>query len=161
MLAKDVMLPTTEVVHLDQSLLDAGIRLRRFQLPALPVVDGDEIVGLLTAEALEEQAAAPDNDLAETAVRDRMSAEVAFCRNDESVAAARRLIEAGGHSHLLVIDGKGRLCGLIAAHDLDAEAEGEAEAEDPHVVKTPGRATGSRLHQPPGFSVKPVIKPQR
>jgi CBS domain-containing protein len=161
MLAKDVMLPTTEVVHLDQSLLEAGIRLRRYRLPALPVVDGDEIVGLLTAEALEKQAAAPDNDLAETAVRDHMSAEVAFCRTDESVAAARRLIEEGGHSHLLVTDGKGRLCGLIAAHDLGAEAAGEAESEDPHVVKTPGRATGSRLHQPPGFSVKPVIKQPR
>src|SRR3546814_7766478 len=53
MLAKDCMLPTTEVVHLDQSLIDAANRLRLFSLPVLPVVDGDEIVGLLTFEAVE------------------------------------------------------------------------------------------------------------
>lgn len=161
MLAKDVMLPTTEVVHLDQSLHDASIRLRRFRLPALPVVDGDDIVGLLTAEAVEEMAAVPENDLAETAVRDHMSAEIAFCRTDESVETARRLIQQGGHRLLLVIDGEGRLCGLIAAGDTGAEDKATADATDEHVVKTPGRATGSRLHQPPSFSVKPVIKQQR
>jgi CBS domain-containing protein len=158
MLARDIMQPTSEVVHLDQNLLDAGIRLRQKRLSALPVVDGDEIVGLLTRQAVYEKAASPDNDLANTAVRDHMTAEIAFCQADDSAEVARRLMEEGGHSRLLVIDGKGQLCGLIVADDADEREEHEEDAGDEHVVKTPGRARGSDLHKPPSFSVKPVVK---
>src|SRR3546814_5150212 len=91
LLAKDCMLPTTEVVHLDQSLIDAANRLRLFSLPVLPVVDGDEIVGLLTIEAVEARQRLSPEDLAETAVRDHMSAEVAFCRTDESMETVRAI----------------------------------------------------------------------
>lgn len=157
MLARDIMQPTTEVVHLDQSLLDAGIRLQQARLAALPVVDGDEIVGLLTRQAIEDKVVSLDNDLANTAVRDHMSAEIAFCQDDESAETARRLMDEGGHSRLLVVDRQGRLCGIIAAGDAGHQEE-ETATDDEHVVKTAGRGTGSRPHQPPGFSVRPVIK---
>ena len=157
MLARDIMQPTTEVVHLDQTLLDAGIRLQQARLAALPVVDGDEIVGLLTRQAIEDKVVSLDNDLANTAVRDHMSAEIAFCQDDESAETARRLMDEGGHSRLLVVDRQGRLCGIIAAGDAGPQEE-EGAADDEHVVKTGGRGSGSRPHQPPGFSVKPVIK---
>ena len=158
MLAKDLMLPTTEVVHLDQSLKDAADRLRRFGLPLLPVVDGDEIVGVVTGEALEEMAAA-EVDLAHTAVRDHMSAEVSFCRPDESVQTARAIMEKGGHRRLLVVDDKGRLCGLLASTDAEARGNDKSVgAAAGRTVKTPGRATGGPLHRPPNFSTKPVIK---
>jgi len=158
MLARDLMRPTTEVVHLDQNLLDAGIRLRQQRLLALPVVDGDEIVGILTREAIYEKAASPDNDLANTAVRDHMTAEIAYCQADESADTARRLMEEGGHTRLLVVDRKGQLCGIISAQEEEDFIEGEEESDEEHVVKSPGRATGSAPHQPPSFSVKPVIK---
>src|SRR3546814_10798575 len=89
MLAKDCMLPTTEVVHLDQSLIDAANRLRLFSLPVLPVVDGDEIVGLLTFEAVEARQRLSPEDLAETAVRDHMSAEV---RSEEHTSELQSLM---------------------------------------------------------------------
>lgn len=157
MLVRDIMQPTSEVVHLDQSLLDAGIRLQQAKLAALPVVDGDEIVGLLTRRAIEDKVISLDNDLANTAVRDHMSAEIAFCHDDESVETARRLMDEGGHSRLLVIDRQGRLCGIIAAGDAGPQEE-KGMQDEAHKVKTAGRSTGSRPHQPPDFSVKPTIK---
>lgn len=157
MLARDIMQPTTEVVHLDQTLLDAGIRLQQARLAALPVVDGDEIVGLLTRKAIEDKVVSLDNDLSNTAVRDHMSAEIAFCHDDESAETARRLMDEGGHSRLLVVDRQGQLCGIIAAGDAGPQEEVGAKDEG-HVVKTAGRGTGSRPHQPPSFSVTPVIK---
>src|SRR3546814_7078150 len=89
---------------LDQSLIDAANRLRLFSLPVLPVVDGDEIVGLLTFEAVEARQRLSPEDLAETAVRDHMSAEVAFCRTDESMATVRAMMREGAHHHLLVLE---------------------------------------------------------
>lgn len=158
MLARDLMQPLTEVVHLDQNLLDAGIRLRQEGVAALPVVDGDEIVGILTREAIYEKAASPDNDLANTAVRDHMTAEIAFCQADESADTARHLMQEGGHTQLLVVDRKGQLCGIISAREGEGIAEGDEESDDDHVVKTTGRAKGSRPHQPPDFAVKPTLK---
>jgi CBS domain-containing protein len=156
MQVKDCMLATTEVVHLDQNLRDACDRLRRFHIPALPVVDGDEIVGLLSAEAVEEMTAAPDDDLGNIAVRDHMSAEIAFCRADEPIETARSIMQDDGHDRLLVLDGKGRLCGLLLAEDVGAGRK--ADTATPHVVKTPGRAKGGKLHQPDSYSVRPIVK---
>lgn len=160
MLARDLMQPISEVVHLDQNLLDAGIRLREEGLAALPVVDGDEIVGILTREAIYEKAASPDNDLANTAVRDHMTAEIAVCQAEESAETARRLMEEGGHTRLLVVDREGQLCGIIAAQERGEGRVGKEEerVDDDHVVKTPGRAKGSAPHQPPDFAVRPTIK---
>lgn len=157
MLAKDLMQPTTEVVHLDQNLLDARNRLHRFALPVIPVVDGDEIVGLLTAKALAQAAAAPESDIANTAVRDHMSADIAFCHPDEDVETARTIMQQGGHDHLLVIDGSGQLCGLLSADAIGDGATKETAAPG-HVVKSAGRAKGGRPHRPATFSVKPIVK---
>lgn len=156
MQARDRMLATTEVVHLDQNLLDARARLERFGLPALPVVDNDEIVGLLTAEAIERTAAASPDPLGEIAVRDHMSAEIAFCYGDESIERARTIMQEGGHDRLLVLDRDGKLCGLLAAEDVGPGDK--AESGTSHIVKTAGRATGGTPHQPDSFSVKPVVK---
>jgi CBS domain-containing protein len=162
MLARDMMQPTSEVVHVDQTLMDAGIRLRRRALPALAVVDGDEIVGLLSAETVERKMAATENDLGDAKVRDHMSAEVAFCRADESLETARAVLRDGDHAYLLVTDSKGRLCGLLSAAQIDAQGDaagtGDAAAADAHVISTPGRAKGDKPHKPGTYSVNPKLK---
>src|SRR3546814_19702014 len=82
-----------------------------------------------------------------------MSAEIAFCRPDEDVETARAIMQQGGHDRLLVIAGKGQLCGLLSAEDI---GQGGTQTAAPgHVVKTAGRAKGGWPHHPDTFSVKP------
>jgi CBS domain-containing protein len=161
MQVKNAMRPTSEVVHVDESLLDAAIRLRRGKLAAVAVVDGDEIVGLLTASAVAEKLASPDNDLGVAAVRDLMSAEIGFCHGSETIDAAGRVMAEGGHDHLLVVDGDGKLCGVLSAEKLPgggkSRAAGHKRAQD-HVVETTGRAKGDTLHHPNNYSVTPRLK---
>lgn len=162
MRAKDLMYKTTEVVHVDQTLMDASIRLQRRGLPALAVVDGDEIVGLITAETMKRKSAAPDNDLAAAKVRDHMSAEIAFCHAGEDIATARAVLQEGGHDYLLVTDSDGHLCGLISAAQIDTHdrngSKGDREVAREHLVDSPGRATGDELHAPDTYSVDPKLK---
>lgn len=158
MQVKEVMQPTSEVVHLDQSLLDAGIRMRRYSLSALAVVDGDEIVGLVTSDDIEASASQEDNDLSHKAVRDHMSAEIAFCRPTESIETARTIMRERGVTRLLVLDDHRRFCGLVTAEAMErGSEEPEASASD-HVVTTPGRRSGGALHQPDNYSLKPRLK---
>jgi CBS domain-containing protein len=163
MQVKDLMQPTTEVVHVDQSLLEAETRLRRFRLPALAVVDGDEIVGLLTARAVENEMTARGDKLAEAMVRDHMSTEVAFCRGDETAEVALGVMQEGGYSRLLVTDDAGRLCGTITLQRLAGRVRPQGDqrtaAPERHRVETSGRAGGGKLHRPESYSVKPIIKP--
>lgn len=161
---KDIMQATREVVHVDENLLDASIRLRRGQLPALAVVDGDEIVGILTEAAIAAKAASPDNDLAGSAARDLMSAEVGFCRAGESLETARTVMAEEGHDHLLVTGRDGKLCGVLARARL-APLEQASQQQSPggrgyksHVVRTPGRAKGDKPHRPNNYSVEPKLK---
>lgn len=165
MQVKSIMQPTAEVVHVDENLLDAAIRLRRNSLPALAVVDGDEIVGILTAAAVEAKLTSPDNDLGVAAVRDLMSAEVGFCHASESLETARRVMTEEGQAHLLVTGHDGKLCGVLSAGRLagSAEATGERTAKGetsdrPHVVATGGRAKGDKPHRPNNYSVEPKLK---
>lgn len=161
MQVKDIMQTTREVVHVDENLLDASIRLRRGKLPALAVVDGDEVVGILTEATISEKAASLENDLAGSAARDLMSAKVGFCRGSEDVETARKVMAEEGHSHLLVTDLKGKLCGLLAQSDLPAGARppaGVSPEAKAHVVETAGRAKGDKPHRPNNYSVTPKLK---
>lgn len=162
MRARDLMQRTSEVVHVDQSLLEALIRLRRYDLPAIAAVDGDEIVGLLSAEAIEKKAASPDNDFVRVAVRDLVSTEIAFCRADEDTETARTVMQEGGHDHLLVTDPAGKLCGILSRERLlggsEARDNGASGEERAHVVESSGRAKGDSPHHPPNFAVGPRLK---
>ncbi|WP_340119897.1 CBS domain-containing protein [Pelagibius sp. 7325] len=158
MQVKEFMQPTSEVVHLDQNLLDAGIRMRQYRLSALAVVDGDEIVGLLTPDDIEATASQKDNDLSRKAVRDHMSAEIAFCRPTENIETARTIMRERGFTRLLVLDDHRRLCGLVTAEDLKRVGEEPEASASEHVVTTPGRRGGSELHQPDSYSLRPRLK---
>ncbi|MEQ9607888.1 MAG: CBS domain-containing protein [Kiloniellaceae bacterium] len=158
MQVKEFMQPTSEVVHLDQSLLDAGIRMRQHRLSALAVVDGDEIVGLLTSDDIEANASQKDNDLSRKAVRDHMSAEIAFCRPAESVETARTIMQERGFTRLLVLDDQGRFCGLVTAKDIECVGEEPRASTSDHVVTTHGRRGGSEMHQPDDYSLRPRLK---
>jgi CBS domain-containing protein len=158
---KDIVKTTSEVVHVDENLLDAAIRLRRDRLPALAVVDGDEIVGILTAAAVEAKLAAPDNDLGVAAVRDLMSAEIGVCHGSETIDTARRVMAGQGHQHLLVVDSDGKLCGVLSAADVQGDSKvtpGRDSAAQDHTVATAGRAKGDTLHHPNNYSVTPKLK---
>lgn len=160
---KDIMQATREVVHVDENLLDASIRLRRARLPALAVVDGDEIVGLLTEAAIEKKAASPDNDLAASAARDLMSVRIGFCRENESLGSAKATMEEGDCSYLLVTGPDGKLRGLLSRERLTASGHGIDETsasgrqDKPHVVDTPGRAKGDKPHRPNNYSDTPKL----
>lgn len=167
----DLMRPIDEVVHLDQDLHEAHVRMRRFQTSFLPVVDGDEIVGLLTAgdvprnvrgdprlEASQDRSAK---------VRDHLTKDIAFCYRDDDLETAQAVIRESGHRRLLVTDREHQLVGLITEERLVAASgrrrpSGPRAAARPEVearlAKRSGRATGSRPGRIVVYAVKPKLK---
>jgi CBS domain-containing protein len=163
---KDVMQSTSEVVHVDQSLHEAGLRMRDAGLPFLPVVDADEIVGVLSLEELAGEALDPESDLGKAKVREHLSTELAFCREDDELKAARALMQNTDHERLVVTDQERQLSGILTLASTIAALQQEDGNDAPRqrvnpaerLVDTPGRAKGDPDRQPEAYSAKPKIK---
>ena len=95
--------PVREIIHADQEMDEAALRLSLQEHPVLPVADGDEIVGVLARSELARAAKEQNRDVRITA-RVMMTTNLAFCYLDDDVATARALMDKHGCNHLMVVD---------------------------------------------------------
>ena len=163
---KDLMRPIHEVVHMDQDLRDAYVRMRDFRVPFLPVVDGDEIVGILTARDIYAGTRAEVSKSQEIKVRDRLSREIAFCYESDDLETALAVVDASGQRRLLVTDEERHLVGFITldwiAASLRKHGAKRAPGTKPEVrdrlAKASSRAEGNRPGSIGVYAVRPKIK---
>lgn len=177
---RDVMREVSEMAHPDHDLGEARDRLDGAAASMLPVVDGEEVVGVLTRDAVidhlgkerlgkanprggagDEHAGPP-----EAHVADIMVANLPVCRPDESVGDVAAVIEREARSGLLVVDGNDELIGIVLREDLEHEgavfsrASDAAEAPEAtvHSLKSASRAAAGRPGQPKSYAVKPRVR---
>jgi CBS domain-containing protein len=99
-----------------ESLHEVAARMRADGVSALPVLNGEDLVGIVTERDL--VAALVDGlDVRKTPVSARMTAQpTAASPDDEVSAAAFQMVELGVR-HLPVVE-EGRVVGIISARDL-------------------------------------------
>jgi CBS domain-containing protein len=161
-IVKQVMCRDPAVVHVDQPLVEAARRMRGGDVGALFVVDGDELVGMVTDRDLVLRGVATGRDPLAVAVIDVMTRHVVFCEEHCSLEEAGRLMARQQIRRLAVVDGDRELVGVLSLGDL-ARAETPppiacaaalgAICEKTTTAKTPARedATGGRRRgSPPG-----------
>ena len=116
MRVSELMQPEVWQTFPDESLVDAAIRMRDHGVGSLAVVDGDDLVGILTERDLlwaMADGAAPNV----TRVSTYMSAPAVVVAPDMEVLAAGRLMVKYDVRHLPVAGG-GQLLGMVSARDL-------------------------------------------
>ncbi len=91
----EVMRRSIEVVHLHEPLTRVRERFDAAGLDAMPIVDGDRIVGILGQADLE-QALGSRIDVEASAVRDLDAPEAAHCLETHSVEEARAVMDSAG-----------------------------------------------------------------
>jgi CBS domain-containing protein len=128
--------PVREIIHADQELDEAALKLSLQEHPVLPVADADQIVGVL---ARAELARAPkeENPEARVTARVMMTTDLAFCYLDDDVTTARAMMDKHGCNHLLVVDRAGVLVGTLEGDDLPPAGPRATESvqERPEVVE--------------------------
>lgn len=156
--ARAVMAVDPAVVHVDDTLTEARARLRDAPVPVLVVLDGDEVVGVLTARAVASGPRGTD------AVRDRLMTEIAFCRDGDALARAGDVMEREGTDFLLVLDSRDRLAGILSRSALASVPRHSAGPGDEpaqagrRVSVSAGRATGGAPGRPRGYSIAPALR---
>jgi CBS domain-containing protein len=125
----DVMKRDLPTADPQASIRDAALEMRRSRMRALPVCDGDRLVGIVTDWDLVE-ALAGEGDPSGRPVADFMSTELVAVAPDATLSDAADLMAEHEVHHLLVRDGD-RLEGMV---HLDVEWSQLSNAGGPPVA---------------------------
>ncbi len=121
----ELMTKGLETIEADATLRAAAERMRSFGIGALPVVDGDQLVGMVTDRDITVRATAAGKDPNHTPVREAMTHIVITCDADAPLSEAEHLMEEKAVRRLVVLDAYKKPVGLISLDDL-ATVPGEA-----------------------------------
>ena len=108
---------TVHTIRPTASVLDAVKLMAEKNIGALLVMDGEQIVGIITERDYARKTILMGRTSKETPVRDVMTSEVMYVRPSHTSEECMALMTEGRLRHLPVIDG-GKLFGLISIGDL-------------------------------------------
>lgn len=135
----DVMSRGVDLVPPGATVQEAAMKMAEEDIGAVVVGTDDELEGMLTDRDIILRAVVEGRDIATLLVRDLMSSTVFTCREDDNVEDAFREMSERQVRRLPVLDGGGRLVGIVTLSDLgrlnrDPRRTSEAlrEMAEPH-----------------------------
>jgi CBS domain-containing protein len=124
MKVRDVMTETVERVPPNSSLCDVATKMKEIDVGAIPVFEGDRLVGMVTDRDIVVRAVAAGKNPAQTPAKDVMSAGVIYCFDDQDVGVAANLMKKEKVRRLIALNRDKRLVGIVSLGDLAAHADG-------------------------------------
>jgi CBS domain-containing protein len=113
----------------DDSVTTAADMMRKHDVGSLPVVESREterLVGIVTDRDLVTKVVAANRPVERATVRDAMTADPATCREEEDIERAVSLMAERQVRRLPIVDGSGRLTGIIAQADVATRVHRDA-----------------------------------
>ena len=107
----------TVMVPAGSSVADAAREMAAHRIGAVPVVDGERLVGIFSERDLLTRVVASGHDPSRTPVREVMTTELVVASTGESYEDCLRRMQHAGIRHLLVLR-DGRLAGVLSLRDL-------------------------------------------
>ncbi len=152
MIIREIMTTDIASAELDTTLEEVAQMMKDEDVGAIPVVDEDELVGIVTDRDIVIRCIAEGKDPAETHVEDVLTEELHTIHPDADAAEAARLMAEKQIRRLPVVE-DGELLGVISIGDIavkqgDDQITGEALEEVSQGVKQQVRSQG----QAPGTS---------
>ncbi|HTP00268.1 MAG TPA: CBS domain-containing protein [Anaerolineales bacterium] len=116
---KDIMSRDVEIVHPDDTLQQAAMKMRSRDVGFLPVCDGERLVGGLSDRDITIRATAEGKDPKKARVKDFAQMQVAWCFADQSVDDAAKRMQDKEVRRIMVIDrDTRRLVGVVSLGDV-------------------------------------------
>ncbi|MCG3149531.1 MAG: Hypoxic response protein 1 [Verrucomicrobiae bacterium] len=115
---RDVIGPEVATIPPGTHLSEAAQKMNALNVNMLPVCDGRTLIGVLTARDLTVRATSAGCDPWTATVRDVMTREVIYARDDQDVHAAARLMERYRLTSLPVLNECGQLVGIVTWGNL-------------------------------------------
>ncbi len=106
----------------DMRLADAARKMRDMDVGCLPVLEDEELIGIITDRDITCRVVAEARDPATTMVRDVMSKDVAFCFDDQVATDAAHIMQDKKVRRLPVLDRENHMVGILTLSDLSINA---------------------------------------
>ncbi len=114
----DIMTRGVSVIQFDDTLQTAAQRMHDLNIGALPVCDGDALVGMVTDRDIAVRGVATGMIPQESLVSDVMTDEVRWCNESDSVEEVLEQMGDEQVRRLAVFDADRRIVGIVALADL-------------------------------------------
>ena len=134
----DVMHRGAEVVRPDDTVKHAAVLIEAHEVGALPVCDGERLVGILTDRDITVRTVAAGRDPSRTTVRETMTAEdLAYVYDDQDLDEAVSMMTEREVRRLPVINRDKRLVGILALADIARRGDEDTQADALQGVSEP------------------------
>jgi CBS domain-containing protein len=121
MVVRDVMTSGAECVHSEATLQQAAEKMRKFDVGAVPILENDKLVGMLTDRDIAIRSISEGSNPQISRVRDAMTPDVICCYEDQDVAEALQLMRSQQIRRLPVLDRSEHLVGIVSLGDFAIE----------------------------------------
>jgi CBS domain-containing protein len=118
MKVKDVMHRGVSWVEPTTSVREIARMMRDNDIGSVPVGENDRLVGIVTDRDIICRGIADGADVSVLGARDVMSKPIIYCRADDDLETALRIMEKNRIRRLPVIDKDKRLAGMLALGDI-------------------------------------------
>ena len=123
---REIMTSSVRTASREMSLTEVAVLMRDGDMGALPIVEGERLVGIVTDRDIVVRAIAEGKDFS-TPIGDIMTTEIYSVKPDDFVFEAIRLMGDKQVRRVPIINESGALVGIIAMADVALETEDERE----------------------------------
>lgn len=124
----EIMSTDLQTVEPQESLRQAAEMMEELDIGALPVCDGDRLLGMVTDRDITIRAVAQGLDTETTTVSDIMSEDIEFVTEDQDVEAVMRMMSDAQVRRMPVVDEQQNLVGIVSLADLALRQPGHVDA---------------------------------
>ena len=152
MRVEEIMTPNPKTATLETTLEEVASMMRDENVGAIPVLDEDEVAGIITDRDIVVRCIAEGKEPGDTTVEDILTEELKTVSPEYDVQDAARIMAEVQVRRLPVVDEDGRLVGMVSIGDIavkhgDEEVAGETLEDISEGVKRGGSRRGPQREQ--------------
>ena len=123
---REIMTRDVEVIRPETSVNQAVQKMRSLDVCALPVCEGQRLVGIVTDRNITIRAVAYGHDPNTTPVRHYMNSDLICCFEDQDIKEAEELMRQRRVRRLPILTREKQIAGIVALDDLTSRTVGAA-----------------------------------
>lgn len=141
-LLKEIMTPSVEVIAPNATAADAARKMKDLDVGAIPVCDGEKLLGMITDRDLVLRVLALSRSPVDALVSDAMTPGLVYCYEDQDVEVAAELMAEKQIRRIPILSRSKQLVGIVSLGDLAIDGlDPHASGEVIHDLSDPTRSS--------------------